>query len=64
MKVRIDFTVDIPDRAALAELSTSPDREGMADFLRYEAQEHVVTYLEGMGISVTVVRANGARWGE
>lgn len=63
MKVTVNFTLDIPkdSLAQLREFASAEDNVGAADFLRAEAEEHVVFYLEDNGFygRVKVVRRDG-----
>lgn len=58
MKVRVDFTIDIPaDRLEdLLEFTCADDLAGARSFLKLDAEEYLVGYLSDNGIEVAVTR--------
>lgn len=61
MKIRVDFTLDIPRGSlpALLDAAGGAETEGeVRDFVKYEAQQYVVDYLRDHGAIVKVVREN------
>jgi hypothetical protein len=54
MKIRVSFTLDIPDEYldALMKLSATDNRREAADFVRVDAQDYVTEYLDSNGILI------------
>lgn len=56
MRVRIDFTLDVPLSDALREATQEADPAEIRRFLQNEAVEYLTEYLEGLGVRTTVAR--------
>lgn len=60
MKVRVDFTIDIPESTSLEDLlefTCAEDLAGVRNFLKMDAEEYLVSYLSDNGFEVAVVRS-------
>ncbi len=53
MKIRVLFTIDVPEEsvAALIELAAAKTRAEAAEFVRYDAKDYVIQYLSSNGIN-------------
>ncbi len=58
MRIKVDFSIDVPPESlpALRELAAANDNETARLFVKGDAQEYVIKYLEDNGVRVTVVR--------
>lgn len=58
MKIHVDFTMDIPEESvpALIELAVADDRAAARSFVRAEAEENILSYLEDNGVHPVAVR--------
>lgn len=56
MKIRIDFTIDVPYGTNLLEVAEANDPSEVRLFVKGEAQTLIAHYLEDNGVPVTVVR--------
>lgn len=61
MRIKVDFTVEVqpehlPALKELAALDPNAKAERAAEFVRGDAADYVITYLEDNGVPVTLVR--------
>lgn len=58
MKIRVDFTMDVPEEYVerLIELAAADSRAGAKSFVRAEAEENILSYLEDNGVQPVAVR--------
>lgn len=59
MKIRVEFTLDIPaaDLPFLKELSASEDQKDIRDFIHMDVAQYIIDYLTSNGVNgVTVER--------
>lgn len=63
MKIRVEFTVNIPRSSlpALKELAAAEDPTGIRDFIRMDAALDLVDYLSANGVAVTIEREKSER---